>query len=75
MHYHIKWSGGTYDWERFRSYDEATKAAMHIVRPSETFTVEHFDDKCAVCEKLQNISRGTSRKSDDTSGPASGGEK
>jgi hypothetical protein len=75
MHYHIKWSGGRYDWERFRSFDEATKAAMLIVQPNETFIVQHFDDKCSVCEKLQSASRGTSRKRDDSSGPASGGEK
>jgi hypothetical protein len=61
MHYHINWSTAGYDWERFDSCEEATKAASILVKPEERFTVERFDHKCVVCEKLKSIAHLPSR--------------
>lgn len=53
MHYHIRWSGTTLDWERFGTREEAEQAARQLVRPGETFTLERVDDKtCMKCLRL-----------------------
>jgi len=53
MHYHIRWSDSKLDWERFSTHQEAEQAASQLVRPGETFIVEHVDDKaCMQCLKI-----------------------
>lgn len=53
MHYHIRWSDSKLDWERFSTRQEAERAAGQLVRPGETFTLEHVDDKtCTQCLKI-----------------------
>ena len=55
MHYHIRWSDSTLDWERFSTRQEAEKAARHLVQPDETFTIEDVDDEtCMQCLKIAN---------------------
>jgi len=41
-----------FDWEQFKSQQDALKAAWLLVRPHEAFTVERFDDNCPVCTKV-----------------------
>jgi hypothetical protein len=54
-HFHINWSTSGYDWERFKSQEDAHKAASLLVRPNETFTVEQFDGARPVCAKLKSL--------------------
>ena len=51
-HYHINWFSVGFDWEQFKSQQDALKAAWLLVRPHEAFTVEQFDDNCPVCTKI-----------------------
>lgn len=54
MHYHIRWSDSKLDWERFSTPQEAERAAKQLVRPGETFTVEHVDDDtCVLCLEIR----------------------
>jgi hypothetical protein len=50
MHYHIRWSSGKLDWERFSTRVEAEANAKQLVRLGETYTVEEFSDtSCPRC--------------------------
>lgn len=50
MHYHIRWSNSKLDWQRFSTREEAEQAARQMLRPGETFTLEHLDDEtCVQC--------------------------
>jgi len=50
MHYHIRWSDSSLDWERFSTLQEAEQSARQLARPGETFTLERVDDKtCMQC--------------------------
>ena len=48
-HFHIRWSEGKLDWERFSLRAEAEASATQLVRLNETYAIEEFDDKCAQC--------------------------
>jgi hypothetical protein len=37
------------DWEAFASRDEAELMAKRLATPSETFTIDEFDDSCERC--------------------------
>lgn len=41
-HYHIRWSTGTLDWERFETTGDSEAAANELVQPGETFAVEQY---------------------------------
>lgn len=60
-HFHISWSSSGYDWELFKSQEEANTAASLLVRPNETFTVEQFDGACPVCAKLKSLAPHSER--------------
>jgi hypothetical protein len=49
MHFHIRWSQLTLDWERFDTREAAEERAEYLVRDGETYTVEAFDGTCARC--------------------------
>ena len=52
IHFHIRWSGeAALDWQGFQSRDEAEACAKDIVRPSESFTIEEFDESCLRCKR------------------------
>ena len=54
MHYHIRWSDSKLDWECFSTRQEAERAAGQLVRPGETFALEHLDDEtCMQCLKFR----------------------
>jgi hypothetical protein len=52
-HYHINWFSVGFDWELFKSQQDALKTAWLLVKPHEPFTVEQFDDSCPVCTKIK----------------------
>jgi hypothetical protein len=50
MHYHIRWSNGKLDWERYGTSVEAEAGARQLMRQEETYTVEEFSDTwCRRC--------------------------
>jgi hypothetical protein len=60
-HFHIKWSGGALDWERFRTHVEAENAAELLVRSGEAYTIEQYGEQCPACaEVLTKRSAGSS---------------
>lgn len=56
-HFHIKWSGGSLDWEPFRSRAEAETGARQLKRLGETFTIEEHDQSCQRCRDALNAKR------------------
>jgi hypothetical protein len=53
MHYHIHWSNGKVDWERFTTRFDAESDAKKLVLLGETYTVEEYDDAtCPQCPGL-----------------------
>ena len=53
MRFHIRWSSGKLNWERFGRRAEAEEGAKQIVRLGETYTVEEFSDTgCPGCGEL-----------------------
>jgi hypothetical protein len=52
MHYHIRWSNGKLDWERYGSRAEADAGARKLMRVGESYTIEEFSDiGCARCRE------------------------
>jgi len=45
MHYYIRWSDSKLDWKPFSTREEAEQAARQMLRPGETFTVVHVEEK------------------------------
>lgn len=52
-HYHIRWS--RLDWARFDSLEEAEAAAKQLVRQSETYAVEEYDEACPRCQETMRL--------------------
>lgn len=52
VHFHIHWSSGAFEWERWDSRDEAEQRAKELAGPSEKYSIEQFDDSCEHCKKL-----------------------
>ena len=51
-HYHIRWSSGHLDWERFSTRAEAEKSARRLVREWESYSIERYDDEtCPKCSE------------------------
>jgi hypothetical protein len=54
MHYHIRWSESTIDWERFSTREDAEQAARQLARPGEGFTIEPVEgETCMQCPKVR----------------------
>jgi hypothetical protein len=57
-HYHIRWSGkDRLDWQPFLTHAEAEAAALELVQPAESFTVEQYSGDCPACTWLRNSPR------------------
>lgn len=50
-HFHIRWDSGRLDWEPFNSGDEAERRAKELVRPTESYRIERFDNTCQFCKE------------------------
>ena len=48
-HFHIRWSSGAVDWERFDTRAEAQDSANQLARPSERYTIEESGHDCPPC--------------------------
>lgn len=53
-HFHIRWSNGTLDAERFASGKEADEIAKRWVRRGEGYSIEEFDDSCEKCAEARH---------------------
>jgi hypothetical protein len=52
MHFHIRWSNGKLDWERYSSRAEAEAGARNLMRQEETYVVEEFSNTgCPRCRE------------------------
>lgn len=51
-HFHIRWSGGVLDWERFRTHAEAEAGAKQLVRLGESYAIEQHGVDCPKCAEL-----------------------
>ena len=49
LHYHIRWSSSTLDWQRFNTRKEAEEGARQRVRLHESYTIQEFDKDCVRC--------------------------
>lgn len=56
-HFHIHWSTGKVDWERFSTREAAEEAAARLVRHNETYTIKSSDrdTDCPYCVSSENI--------------------
>ena len=53
-HYHIRWSDGNLDWQRFITYMDAEATAKEeVVQSNKTFTIEEFNWNCPYCRALR----------------------
>jgi hypothetical protein len=52
-HFHIRWSNGKLDWQRFETQVEAESSANDLVLPEESFTLEQFDSECPVASSAE----------------------
>jgi hypothetical protein len=48
-HYHIQWSSGRLDWQRFDICVHADECAKELVLSDETYTIEGFGKECPRC--------------------------
>ena len=49
-HFHIFWvSAKRFDWQAFRSYDDAVQNALNLAQASEPFEIREFGTQCNVC--------------------------
>lgn len=48
-HFHIQWSSGRLDWQRFDNLVEADESAKRLVRSNENYTIEEFSEICPRC--------------------------
>jgi len=52
-HYHVRWSSGKLDWERFNTRAEAEEGARRLIRQEGTYTVEEFSNTgCPPCRDV-----------------------
>jgi hypothetical protein len=50
MHFHIRWSSGKLDWERYGTRAEADAGARQLMLTDKTYVVEEFSDTgCPRC--------------------------
>jgi hypothetical protein len=56
-HFHIRWSSGALDWERFGSRAEAEEGARQLMRLGESYTVEEHDEACSRCRDAMSAKR------------------
>jgi hypothetical protein len=52
-HYHIQWSSGRLDWQRFDSCVGADEFAKEFVLSDETYTIEGFGADCPRCQSAR----------------------
>jgi len=48
-HYHIRWSNGNLDWERYRTRAEAESGAKKLLQYEETYAIEEHGESCPRC--------------------------
>jgi hypothetical protein len=51
-HYHIRWSSGALDWERFITPADAEAGAKQLALPNERYTIEEHGEECSRCGAL-----------------------
>jgi uncharacterized protein YjbJ (UPF0337 family) len=52
-HFHIRWSDGVLDDERFGSSKQADETAKRWARRGEAYTIEEFDESCEKCAEAR----------------------
>jgi hypothetical protein len=57
IHYHIRWSDSSFDWQPFPTEEEATILAGQINKRNESFTVVECDDECERCKMFRSKSK------------------
>jgi hypothetical protein len=50
IHYHIRWSDSSLDWEPFLTKEEATHLAGRIQKQNESYTIVERDGECERCK-------------------------
>lgn len=58
-HFHIHWSSGALDWERFSTALEAEVSAQQLACDDETYTVEEYGEDCPRCIGLRGNEAST----------------
>jgi hypothetical protein len=48
-HFHIRWSNGKLDWERYASRVEAESGAKKLMQFGETYSIEEHGESCPQC--------------------------
>ena len=48
-HYHIRWSSGKLDWERYGTRVEAESGARKLMQYQETYAIEEHGESCPRC--------------------------
>ena len=48
-HFHIRWSSGVLDWERYSSRGDAESGAKKLMQYGETYTIEEQGESCPRC--------------------------
>ena len=55
IHYHIRWSDSSLDWQAFPVKEDATKLAATIKKPGESYTIVGQDDgECDRCKAFKS---------------------
>ena len=54
-HYHIRWSSGKLDWERYGSRVEAESGAKKLMLLRETYTIEAHAELCRRCPEVLRV--------------------
>ena len=66
--FHIRWSNSQLDWECHTTHTEAELRARELAKPSETFSIERFQNgrgtRCPVAESLPGKSTQTNQTSE-----------
>jgi predicted RNA-binding protein with PUA domain len=57
IHYHIRWSESSLDWEPFPTKEEATKLAERIKKRNESYTIVERDRNCERCKVFKSRSK------------------
>ena len=52
VHYHIRWSSGKLDWERFGSQAEAESGSKKLMQYRETYRIEERGELCRRCPEV-----------------------
>jgi hypothetical protein len=69
-HYHIRWSNGKLDWERYGSRAEAVSGAKKLMQYEETFTIEEHGESCPRCPDLVKAKLRQANKLDESGSSA-----